>query len=958
MERVAVNSLLLSGMALFIQLPAFATQNVTLAWNPSTDPTVVGYNIYYGGASGNYTNTLSAGNATNVTISGLVEGTTYYFAATSYNSSGVQSPFSNEVFYSVPTNTVAKPTVSIVTPKANQQWTNGTFTATGKAGDKVAVGTVYYALNGSVWAAATTTNNWTNWSANLTLTPGTNTVQAYAVDTSGNLSTTNTVRFVYLVRMPLTVSINGKGSINPKYNGTLLAINLNYTMTASASSGFAFTNWTGSLTTNSATLHFTMQTNLAFTANFADVAKPTVSIVTPKANQQETNGTFTATGKASDNVAVAAVYYALNGSPWTTATTNNNWTNWSANLTLIPGTNTVQACAVDTSGNRSTTNTVRFVYLVRMPLTVSIHGKGSVNPKYNGTLLAINVNYKMTASASSGFAFTNWTGSLTTNSATLHFTMQTNLAFTANFVDVARPTVSIVTPKANQQETNGMFTATGKASDNVAVGKVYYSLNGSAWTMPSTVNAWTNWSADLILIPGTNIVQAYAVDTSGNHSATNKVSFAYNTAPKSLDGLMGATTENGGGTFYLCFGSSTFSQNSGNTNYDNGVGDYSYKKLTPDTAQLSITYTAPPNISGTKTVVLLTFITNNECIFNNRSNAENTGTISFWSVPNWAPASLKGKTSALIADGQQTTIAFESSTLSITNAAGQVANGNYTFKQYSPLGALLTVKQPGETNYVELIFAATNCGAYHAAVYDGSVNTPTADAGVFALVSASPGGNAPNSLANLGALVTQADGTFAMNFGAATFDQSSFDTNYADGVGTYSYTQLGADSAELSINYAAPPTVSNNVGQVFLTFIAPNFCVFTNQDNNGSNIIAAISFWASPTNWIPTSLAGRTLRTTNAERVVDAVTFDGVGAFSQTETGSSNPGMSSGTYTFTPYSPLGGMLVLTYNGGVLNGSVSYIHVTFAGQGAGSYFATFYDALADPPVTGFGNFTID
>ena len=70
MERAAVNSVLLSGMALFIQLPAFATQNVTLAWNPSTDPTVVGYNIYYGGASGNYTNTLSAGNATNMTVSG------------------------------------------------------------------------------------------------------------------------------------------------------------------------------------------------------------------------------------------------------------------------------------------------------------------------------------------------------------------------------------------------------------------------------------------------------------------------------------------------------------------------------------------------------------------------------------------------------------------------------------------------------------------------------------------------------------------------------------------------------------------------------------------------------------------------------------------------------------------------------------------------------------------------
>src|SRR5208282_848211 len=105
-ERAALNSLLLSAIALIIQLPAFA-QNVTLAWNPSTDPTVVGYNIYYGGASGNYTNTLSAGNATNITVSGLVEGDTYYFAVTTYDNSGAQSPFSNELAYTVTTNAPA-----------------------------------------------------------------------------------------------------------------------------------------------------------------------------------------------------------------------------------------------------------------------------------------------------------------------------------------------------------------------------------------------------------------------------------------------------------------------------------------------------------------------------------------------------------------------------------------------------------------------------------------------------------------------------------------------------------------------------------------------------------------------------------------------------------------------------------------------------------------------------------
>jgi hypothetical protein len=152
--------------------------------------------------------------------------------------------------------------------------------------------------------------------------------------------------------------------------------------------------------------------------------------------------------------------------------------------------------------------------------------------------------------------------------------------------------------------------------------------------------------------------------------------------------------------------------------------------------------------------------------------------------------------------------------------------------------------------------------------------------------------------------------------------------------------------------------MASTAGSVILTFIAPNFCVLTNQDAEGSNTIAAASFWVPPTNWIPTSLAGQTVYTTNADGAVDAVTLNGDGTFSQTETGSNNPGVSTGSYTFTQYGPLGGMLVLTYSGGVEAGSVSYIQTTFTGQGTGSLFVTFYNGSANPPVTSFGNFTVE
>jgi Fibronectin type III domain len=79
-----------------------AGQSVTLAWDPSLDTNVVGYNVYYWAASQTYTNMINAGNATSATISGLIPGMTYCFVATAYDNSGEESVFSGEISYLVP----------------------------------------------------------------------------------------------------------------------------------------------------------------------------------------------------------------------------------------------------------------------------------------------------------------------------------------------------------------------------------------------------------------------------------------------------------------------------------------------------------------------------------------------------------------------------------------------------------------------------------------------------------------------------------------------------------------------------------------------------------------------------------------------------------------------------------------------------------------------------------------
>ncbi len=87
---------------MLLHVPAFASQKVTLTWQASASPDVVGYNVYYGLASRSYSARIPAASGTSALISGLSEGQTYYFAVTAYNAAGVESLPSAEISYQVP----------------------------------------------------------------------------------------------------------------------------------------------------------------------------------------------------------------------------------------------------------------------------------------------------------------------------------------------------------------------------------------------------------------------------------------------------------------------------------------------------------------------------------------------------------------------------------------------------------------------------------------------------------------------------------------------------------------------------------------------------------------------------------------------------------------------------------------------------------------------------------------
>ncbi|HEV2453721.1 MAG TPA: fibronectin type III domain-containing protein, partial [Verrucomicrobiae bacterium] len=181
-------------------------QDAMVTWSPSASPGVIGYNVFYGLSGSTSTNEIWAGNTASITISNLVVGDTYFFAAAAVNSSGIQSPVSGTINYLVP---VPTPSLSITNITGGMRVTNSMFTVMGNATDTVGVANVFYSLNGAPYVTASI--NGAQWNAILILAPGNNTLSAYAINNDGGISATDTVAFIYAPVAPLTVQTNGEG---------------------------------------------------------------------------------------------------------------------------------------------------------------------------------------------------------------------------------------------------------------------------------------------------------------------------------------------------------------------------------------------------------------------------------------------------------------------------------------------------------------------------------------------------------------------------------------------------------------------------------------------------------------------------------------------------------------------------------------------------------------------------
>jgi hypothetical protein len=134
-----------------------------------------------------------------------------------------------------------------------------------------------------------------------------------------------------------------------------------------------------------------------------------------------TNALANVRGTARDNWRVTNVRYQQNTNAWSLATSTNGWTNWTVTLTLVTGTNTVRAYAVDLGSNLSLTNSVSFVSSNTFKLQLGFGAGPSLDGNGLGFDLQISPGLNGRIEASTNLmdwvTLTNYIGT----NATLHF---------------------------------------------------------------------------------------------------------------------------------------------------------------------------------------------------------------------------------------------------------------------------------------------------------------------------------------------------------------------------------------------------------------------------------------------------------------------------------------------------------------------------------------------------------
>jgi len=471
------------------------TYNVTVSANPTAGGTVTGAGNYNHGANCTLTATASASTGyhfVNWTKGGQVVSTnaTYSFTVTEASDFVANFALNN---YNITTSVA--PTNSGI--------------ATG-------AGTYTYGQTATLTATAATGYTFTNWKKN-----------GIIVSTNATYSFTVTDGGAYVANFALnTYTITA--TANPTAGGTITgagtyAYGDNATLTATAATGYTFTNWTknGQVVSTNASYTFTVTAAGTYVANF------TLNTYNVTVSANPTAG-GTVTGAGTYNHGASATLIA-------TANTGYTFVNWTKNGQVV-----------STNASYTFTVTAAGTYVANFQLN-SYAITVSANPGYAGTTTgagtySYGTSITLTATANTGFNFSNWTknGQVVSSSANYTFTVTDGGEFVANFNANQYTVVTVASPSVGGTVTGGGSFLFGQTC----------TLNAEPAEGYSFVN-WTNNAGEIVSTNVTYQFNVYAHELMTAHFSLNKFTISATASPSVGGTVEGAGSYNYGETATL-----------------------------------------------------------------------------------------------------------------------------------------------------------------------------------------------------------------------------------------------------------------------------------------------------------------------------------------------------------------------------------------------------------------------
>ena len=243
-----------------LQIPFASAATVTVAWDQNPETDVIGYKFYYGTDSKNYqpTEGVDVENNTSCTVSGLDEGTTYHFAVKAYNNKNLESDYSEELVYTIPTTPPP-------TPPPHQYELSVATNGNGSVKLTPSGGTYDEGTEVQLTATAATGWEFSDWSGDLS---GSGNPATITMDADINVTATFTESPI--TQHTLDVTTVGKGWVSIEPDQAEYDLGQLVTMTATADPGWIFTGWNGDLSGISNPTTLTVTGDHRVTATFAD----------------------------------------------------------------------------------------------------------------------------------------------------------------------------------------------------------------------------------------------------------------------------------------------------------------------------------------------------------------------------------------------------------------------------------------------------------------------------------------------------------------------------------------------------------------------------------------------------------------------------------------------------------------------------------------------------------------